>query len=139
MSIRQKITLSALSKEDLKGLRRGHGTPFGDMAKAAELNGFPGPRHVLDLKRNGLTSKQVSEIEEIYRKMNLLYIKVGAELVAKAFMDREFKEKRVNSKSLKKMIQSSAVKYSELRYIQLVAHLETAKILKKGKLINIMS
>ena len=121
-----------MSKEDLRDFE-GSWDSFWGYGKAAELNGFPGPRHVLDLKKElALTSKQVSEIEEIYRKMNLLAVKVGAELVAKeAFMDREFKEKRVNSKSLKKMIQSSAVKYSELRYIQLVAHLETAKILKK--------
>ena len=60
---------------------------------------------------------------------------VGEELVAKeAFMDREFKEKRVTSKSLKKMVHSSAVKYSELRYIHLVAHLETAKILKRRQI-----
>lgn len=34
--------IKALTSEDLVGLRKGHGTPFGGMAKAAELNGLPG-------------------------------------------------------------------------------------------------
>ena len=47
--------IKALSQDDIEGLLSGAGTPFGGMAKPAELNGYPGPRHVLDaIKRVSL-------------------------------------------------------------------------------------
>jgi hypothetical protein len=42
----QNRTIKALSDEDIVGLLKGDGMGF---AKAAELNGYPGPKHVLDL------------------------------------------------------------------------------------------
>ncbi len=42
----QTRAIKALSPEDIAGLRAGDGMA---MAKAAELNRYPGPRHVLDL------------------------------------------------------------------------------------------
>ena len=41
--------IKSLSSEDIKSLQTGTGDAFGGMAKLAELNGYPGPRHVLDL------------------------------------------------------------------------------------------
>jgi hypothetical protein len=38
-----------LSQTDIESLQNGTGDAFGGMAKLAELNGYPGPRHVLDL------------------------------------------------------------------------------------------
>ena len=40
----QARTIKALSDDDLAALRKGEGM---GMAKAAELNGYPGPAHVL--------------------------------------------------------------------------------------------
>jgi hypothetical protein len=42
----QARTIKALSDEDIAALLKGDGMGF---AKAAELNGYPGPKHVLDL------------------------------------------------------------------------------------------
>lgn len=38
--------IKSLSSEDIKSLQTGTGDAFGGMAKLAELNGYPGPRHV---------------------------------------------------------------------------------------------
>jgi len=44
---RQQVrTIKSLSDEDIAALRKGEGM---GMAKAAELNGYPGPAHVLDM------------------------------------------------------------------------------------------
>jgi len=41
------------------------------LAKAAELNGYPGPKHVLELAGPlKLTSAQVAATEATYRRMN---------------------------------------------------------------------
>lgn len=42
----QQRPIKSLSQADVAGLRAGHGA---GMAKAAELNGYPGPAHVLEL------------------------------------------------------------------------------------------
>ncbi|WP_370039962.1 hypothetical protein [Sinorhizobium fredii] len=40
------------------------------MAKAAELNGMPGPSHVLKMKReHGLTAEQEAQTQSVFRKM----------------------------------------------------------------------
>jgi hypothetical protein len=46
----QTRAIKALSDEDIAALRQGEGMGMGmGMAKAAELNGYPGPVHVLAL------------------------------------------------------------------------------------------
>ena len=58
--------IKALSQADIEGLLAGAGTPFGGMAKPAELNGYPGPRHVLDAVEAGefdLTTDQREQVE----------------------------------------------------------------------------
>jgi hypothetical protein len=56
-------TIKALSEEDFAGLRKGEGM---GMAKAAELNGYPGPVHVLALARElRLTDSQQQRVTEI--------------------------------------------------------------------------
>ena len=52
----QMRTIKALSDDDIAALRKGEGM---GMAKAAELNGYPGPVHVLALAGQlGLTEAQ---------------------------------------------------------------------------------
>ena len=61
--------ITSLSQDEIKGLLEGSGTPFGGMALPAELNGYPGPRHVLDAAESGeleLTNEQQEQIQIIY-------------------------------------------------------------------------
>ena len=44
----EKREIKSLSNEDIKELRTGAGW---GLAKAAELNGLPGPKHVLEMKK----------------------------------------------------------------------------------------
>ena len=128
-----KNKIKSLTNQDLEGLRKGHGTPFGGMAKAAELNGLPGPRHVLDLKGElQLTPGQVNKIQNVYNEMHNQAMKIGETLVAKeAFLDAQLQLGGVDAKNLKKMVDESAQIYSKLRYTHLVAHLQTTEVLSK--------
>ena len=59
--------IKSLSAEDLAELRRGGGW---GLARAAELNGMPGPAHLLELKdRIPLTADQAAAISAIFRDM----------------------------------------------------------------------
>ncbi len=59
--------IKILSKKDIDDLRRGAGW---GLALAAELNGVPGPAHLLELKEEiGLSSSQISAVKEIFVTM----------------------------------------------------------------------
>jgi len=63
----------------LRALLRGEGMGF---AKAAELNGYPGPKHVLDLAdRLKLTPDQRQLVQAIFDRMSTSAKPLGAELV----------------------------------------------------------
>jgi len=76
--------IKALSDADIQGLLAGSGTPFGGMAKPAELNGYPGPRHVLDAAEAGeleLTSEQQGQVEALYAEMRSRAIELGQRIM----------------------------------------------------------
>ncbi|MEM7646715.1 MAG: hypothetical protein AAF203_07400 [Pseudomonadota bacterium] len=127
--------IKAITQNDLEGLEKGSGMPFGGMAKAAELNGLPGPRHVLDMEEEIQLSKtQKKQVAEIFEKMNREARKWGAELIEiERLMDTKMKTGEIKSGSLQRLVRQSAIKYGELRFSHLVAHLETAKVLSKDQ------
>ena len=60
----EKREIKSLSESDIEELKNGKGW---GLAKAAELNGVPGPAHLLEMKEEiSLTSDQVQKIERIY-------------------------------------------------------------------------
>src|SRR5579872_6516636 len=63
----QSREIKALSREEIAELRAGQGM---GLALAAELNGYPGPRHVLDFANQlGLTDEQRMRILELFDAM----------------------------------------------------------------------
>jgi hypothetical protein len=77
----QARQIKALSEEDIAALRRGEGM---GMAKAAELNGYPGPAHVLGLATQlGLTPDQFQQVTAIFERMSAAAKPLGGELIAR--------------------------------------------------------
>jgi Spy/CpxP family protein refolding chaperone len=75
----QSRAIKALSDEDIAALLKGEGMGY---AKAAELNGYPGPKHVLDLAdRLKLTPDQRQQVQAIFDRMSASAKPLGAELV----------------------------------------------------------
>lgn len=67
----EKRKIKSLSEQDIEALQKGTGGVFGGLATLAELNGYPGPRHVLDLETDlQLSEQQKNEINLIYNDMN---------------------------------------------------------------------
>ena len=68
-------TIKSLSPDDIAELKRGGGW---GLAKAAELNGVPGPAHLLELKdKIPLSDNQVSKIRSIFDGMKARAIAQG--------------------------------------------------------------
>src|SRR6516165_10176544 len=77
----QTRTIKALSDEDIAALRNGEGM---GMAKAAELNGYPGPVHVLALAMQlGLTESQQQRVAAIFDRMSAAAKLLGGEVVVR--------------------------------------------------------
>jgi hypothetical protein len=125
--------IKSLSEDDIAELRRGGGW---GLAKAAELNGVPGPAHLLELKNEiPLDAKQVAAIEAIYKKMRSEAIAEGERLIA---LEREletmFRERTVTDERLKAKLAQIEASRSTLRYIHLSTHLETPVLLTRAQI-----
>lgn len=127
--------IKSLSSEDILELREGKGW---GLAKAAELNGIPGPVHLLEMKEEiKLTESQVNQIEQLYSKMKNDAIPLGLKLIElekelnDAFADRAINEKRLND-----LLEEIANTYKALRYVHLSSHLKTPNILTPSQMEN---
>ena len=90
----QSRGIKALSAQEVEALLAGQGMGF---AKAAELNGYPGPAHVLELAGDlELTGDQRRLTVELFAAMEREAVLVGRELVdAERRLDRLFAERSV--------------------------------------------
>jgi Spy/CpxP family protein refolding chaperone len=120
--------IKALSKEEVEGLLQGRGM---EMALPAELNGYPGPRHVLDLARElDLTGDQVAAIRPVQDRMLFEAKALGAEVVeAERALDRLFAAGAADREGLSKAVAAVAERRGRLRAAHLAAHLDVKAIL----------
>ena len=71
--------LKSFSSQEIESLRSGQGMGF---AKLAELNHYPGPKHVLELADDlELTPFQVAETEALFEEMRINAVALGEELL----------------------------------------------------------
>ena len=125
--------IKALSQKDIEGLLAGHGTPFGGMAKPAELNGYPGPRHVLDAfeaREFDLTKQQHEQTKALYEKMRSGAIKLGKQIIdIEKEINDAFVNRTIAEEFLQNKVSESANLYSQLRVAHLKYHLSMIEIL----------
>lgn len=124
----QSRAIKALSEEDIAALRNGDGMGF---AKAAELNGYPGPRHALDLARElGLSETQMRQVKAVYERMNAAARALGAALIEREQMlDQLFANGEITPERLTADTTAIGDAQARLRAVHLIAHLETRAIL----------
>lgn len=125
----QSRAIKSLSDNDINELRRGGGW---GLALAAELNGMPGPAHLLELKdKIPLASDQVAKTQALLVAMRKAAILTGERLIAaeKALEDA-FATGQVDEPSLRRLLADAESARSELRFIHLSQHDKTVQFLK---------
>jgi hypothetical protein len=129
----EKREIKALSSEDIEGYLNGHGM---GLALAAELNHFPGPKHVLELvKELRLSTEQVDRTKEVYDAMHEQAVSLGREIIEKErSLDNLFANQKIDQKSLSDMTIEIGKLQGELRAVHLIAHLEMKKILSSQQI-----
>lgn len=126
----QQRAIASLSPEDVDALHKGYGW---GLAKPAELNGYPGPAHVLELAgKLALTTAQKDKIGAIYNDMKQQAQEVGKRYVAsERRVDALFKEKTVTAAALQAALRDTESLRRQLREIHLKAHLTTTPLLSE--------
>jgi hypothetical protein len=125
--------IKSLSDQDIADLRRGAGW---GLALAAELNGVPGPAHLLELKDQiGLTPEQVTAIESTFAAMQVEAQDAGEQFIAaEAAIEAAFRDGGLTPHRLRALIDASEEARAELRFIHLRRHLEMPPLLTSGQI-----
>ena len=120
--------VKALSPEQLADLRAGRGM---GLALPAELNGYPGPTHVLELAGPlGLTPEQRGRTEALVAAMKAEAIPLGERLIAdETALDRLFAEKRATVGTLDTAAANVGAAQAALRAAHLRYHLDMMAVL----------
>ena len=106
------------------------------LALAAELNGYPGPRHVLDLASQlGLTDEQRTRIQQLFDAMKAEAVPIGQALIAaENALNSAFADRTITPEHLLAATASIAELQGELRDTHLKYHLATAALLSPDQI-----
>jgi len=124
----QTRKIKSLSANDIKALQSGAGW---GLAKPAELNGIPGPLHVLELQEElGLSRRQKNKIQALWSSMNeQAKLEGDRYLSAEEKIENFFKSQKNNKEELENLLKQSATHLAALRKTHLLAHLEVLPVL----------
>jgi uncharacterized protein (DUF305 family)/Spy/CpxP family protein refolding chaperone len=117
-----------LSAQEVDDLRAGRGMGF---ARMAELNNYPGPRHVLDLQEElKLSAEQQASIEAIFSAMQTEAQALGEQILTREEqLGAAFVGGAVDEATLQQHVMTLAELYGQLRVAHLRAHLQVTPLL----------
>ena len=124
----ERRAVKALSEQQIADLKAGRGM---SLALAAELNGYPGPVHVLELADAlQLTHEQRSQIQALFEAMKIETISIGERILAEEMsLDRLFAEKGVTKLFLEGATARIGAAQGALRSAHLRYHLAMVDLL----------
>jgi Spy/CpxP family protein refolding chaperone len=126
----QARPVKALSDQQIADLKAGRGM---GLALAAELNGYPGPLHVLELATPlGLSDDQRAKVTALFdaMKQEAVAVPLGERLIAaETALDRLFADRTITASSLGEATRDIASLQGELRLAHLKYHLATLELL----------
>jgi hypothetical protein len=129
----QNRPIKALSDQQMADLTAGRGM---GLALPAELNGYPGPAHVLELSdKLALTPDQKVSVQSLFHSMKAEAVPLGAKLIAEEKeLNQQFADHTVTPDSLKKATAAAALTQGELRDTHLKYHLAMVKVLTEAQM-----
>jgi Spy/CpxP family protein refolding chaperone len=129
----QARPIKALSEQQVADLAAGRGM---GMALAAELNGYPGPSHVLELAdKLELSADQRVRVQQLFDSMKAEAIPLGAKLIEQeAALNELFAKRTVTTESLKASTSMVATTQGTLRETHLKYHLLTVVLLTPAQM-----
>lgn len=129
----EQRAIKSLSEEDIAQIRQGGGW---GLALPAELNGKPGPAHLLELSDElGLTADQIDAITALYQEMRAEAIAAGDRFIAaEAALSTAFAGSDLSQDALRKLLAEAADARAALRFVHLSKHLSTPQMLSADQI-----
>ncbi len=124
----QNRPIKTLSDQQIADLSAGRGMGF---ALAAELNGYPGPIHAIELADQlRLTPDQVSKLKAILEAMKAETIPIGTSLISQERdLNDDFAKHTITQARLEAATQQIGTTQAALRASHLKYHLSTVAVL----------
>lgn len=125
--------VKTLSQQEVDDLLEGAGM---GLARPAELNQYPGPRHVLDLADSlALSPEQRRAVEETFADMQNRAKALGRQILdAEGALDAAFAAGGITEEALVTAVRRIADLQGELRAVHLRAHLATRETLTRHQI-----
>jgi hypothetical protein len=129
----ERRRVKALSDQQIADLNAGHGM---SMALAAELNGYPGPLHVLELADAlQLSGQQRSQTYMLVEAMKAETIPIGRTIISEeSALDRLFSTRDVTRASLDAAVARISAAQGQLRASHLRYHLAMVQVLSPAQI-----
>lgn len=129
----QSRPIKALSDQQVADLKAGRGM---GLALAAELNGYPGPSHLVELSGQlGLTPEQLSTLKGMFDAMRAETIPIGETLLMQEErLDRLFADHAISEERLKTATKEIGETQARLRNAHLSYHLRARAILQPSQI-----
>ncbi len=123
----------SLTDEEVRALRHGEGM---GLARAAELNHFPGPKHLLELASElGLSNHQVIRIRSIHDRMKSQAVARGKDIImAESHLADLFASGEPSTREVMRMTGHLGTMRGQLQSIHLLAHIEAARELSTDQI-----
>lgn len=117
-----------LSAQEVADLRAGRGMGY---ARMAELNSYPGPRHLLDLQKElQLSTEQITAINAIFVEMEQHAQSLGQQIITgEEQLGVAFATNTLDEATLQGQVMQLADRYGQLRMTHLQAHLAVTPLL----------
>ena len=130
----QSREIKALSPEQIADLREGRGL---GASLSAELNGVPGPMHVLQLKDMlQVKPEQQRALVHISDDMKASARQLGAQIIdAERELDLAFKSSTVEEDRIRALTGRIGTLNAELRAVHLLAHVKTRQLLTHDQVV----
>ncbi|TVZ37158.1 LTXXQ motif family protein [Alteromonadaceae bacterium 2753L.S.0a.02] len=124
----QNRPIKALSPQQVQDYLQGKGM---GLAKPAELSGYPGPAHVLDLSEKlELSDEQLQQTQRLYEQMLRDAKRLGEEIVTlEKQLDYLFVSGAIEETQLSDIVHKIGKLQTQLRLVHLAAHLKQKALL----------
>jgi len=129
----QTRSIKALSEQEIADYLQGNGM---GLSKVAELNHYPGPRHVVDQADDlGLSPMQLAKAREIWQAMDVKARALGETIVTKeTVLEKSFSSGSATPADTRAVLDELARLQADLRYTHLSAHLAMRSVLSADQI-----
>jgi Spy/CpxP family protein refolding chaperone len=131
----QNRQIKTLSDQQIADLNAGRGM---GLALAAELNGYPGPIHAIELASElHLLPEQITKLKALFEAMKAETIPLGASLISQErSLNSDFANRTITLANLEATTQKIGATQAALRAAHLKYHLSTVAILTPEQVIR---